>query len=269
MSYFEVTCVDKGIFRIWEKKNNGVAEYVIIGDDKALLIDTGYGGKGLYDVVKSITTKPLITVNSHYHPDHSADNCYFENVYVNTPDIPVNGKSDFGMLIKQLSDGFAPAGKLIGAIFPPFDDSSVNYIPMNDGDVFDLGGRTVTVHEFHGHTRGSVMFYENKTNALFTNDSCNYGQWLFTNPEATVREYTDEVGKLYEKFKTVDKVYFSHLKKTAKPDFFIEFYDYMKKLPTKFTIRLYFKGFTSPLCLSLGSMPTYGFACAFYFKNQL
>lgn len=269
MSYFTVTCIDKGIFRIWENKNNGVAEYVIVGDDKAMLIDTGYGGNGLFEEVKKITDKPLVTVNSHYHPDHSADNRYFGKVYVNAPDIPVDGQSDFTKMIDTLVKGFPPAGKVIGRVFPPFDDSEVEYIPMNDGDVFDLGGRTVTVYECHGHTRGSVMFTESKTNSLFTNDSCNYGQWLFTNPAITVKEYTEMVGKLREEFKDISKVYFSHLKTTAKPDFFDEFYDCLKEIPSGKTIKIPFKGFDSPLCISFGKMKTYGMSAVFYFENQL
>lgn len=270
MGYFSVDKVDSGIWRIWEKKNVGVAEYVIVGDEKALLIDTGYGGKGLKELIrKEVTRLPLIVVNSHYHPDHSADNGCFGTVYINGRDIPVDGESDFGRLMKKVGDGFAPAGKILDSAFPPFDDSKVNYIPMSDGDTFELGGRTVTVHEFPGHTRGSVMFTDSKTKALFTNDSCNNSTWLFTDPDVKSGEYAERVSALCDKFRDIEKVYYSHLKKTTGTDYFEKYGAFMKNLSKAPKIVIPLKGLDSPLCIGFGKAKGYGIVCSFFFRNQI
>lgn len=269
MSGYQVKKCDDGIFRLWEKKNVGVAEYLILGDEKAMLIDTGYGRNGLKQQVESMTDKPLIVVNSHYHPDHSADNAAFGRVYVHPNDIPVNGTSDFQELVKKLVKGFKPVGKIIDFVFPPFDDSSVEYIPMNDGDVFDLGGRKITVHAFRGHTRGSVMFTDDKTDALFTNDCCNYGTWLFTDPEIKLSEYIDSVMKLKEKYSGIKKVYFAHVKKELTTDFFNEYGAFLKKIPRSFKIKLPLRGLPSPLYIAIGKTPSTFPVLLFYFRNQM
>lgn len=268
MAGYGVKKCDDGIFRLWEKKNVGVAEYLILGEDKAMLIDTGYGNNGLKQQVESMTNLPLIVVNSHYHPDHSADNAQFGKVYLHPDDIPVNGSSDFQRLVNKLADGFKPMGKLLNFMFPPFDDSTVEYIPMNDGDVFDLGGRKITVHAFRGHTKGSVMFTDDKTRALFTNDCCNYGTWLFTDPETKLSEYSEAVLKLKEQYKDIKKVYFAHVKKELTTDFFTDYGSFLKRIPKALKIKLPLRGLHSPLCIAIGKTKA-GISLLFYFSNQM
>ena len=57
--------------------------YLLEGDEKALLIDTGYGAENLREYVEKLTSKPILVVNTHYHPDHAAGNGEFEAVYMN------------------------------------------------------------------------------------------------------------------------------------------------------------------------------------------
>ena len=270
MAPFVKKQTDDGIYRIREKKNVGVAEYVIIGDDKAMLIDTGYGHNGLREFVEqNVTDLPLVVVNSHYHPDHSADNQYFGKVHIGGADIPIDGKSDFSQLMKKIGDGFAPAGKLLNFLFPPFDDSKVEYVPFEDGEIFDLGGRTVTVHDFPGHTRGSVLFEESKTHGLFTNDSVNNSTWLFTNPTLNLKDYTERVCDLKKRFPDVKKVYFSHIYKELTTDFFDEYGEFLKRVGKSFRISIPFKGLSSPLCIVFGKTKHFGIVCTFIFKNQI
>lgn len=270
MSYFKTENFADGIIRIWEKKNNGVAEYVIIGNNKALLIDTGYGGHGLKELIeRKVTDKPLIVVNSHYHPDHSADNAFFGEVHVCEEDIPQNGVSDFGILVDKVSKGFPPMGKFLHLLFPAFDDSSVKYIPMHDGEQFELGDRTVTVHKFPGHTRGAAMFTDDKTGILFAGDHCTNSTWLFTDPEADSSEYAERAALLEEKFKNVTKVCYSHLKFTTGTDFFTLYSEFMKNISKAARVTIPLKGLPSPLCIAFGRIKKYGFVCSFLFKSQI
>ena len=56
---------------------------MIVGTEKAMLIDTGYDYGDLKRVVKSITEKPLYIVNTHGHVDHTSANALFdEKVYI-------------------------------------------------------------------------------------------------------------------------------------------------------------------------------------------
>lgn len=56
--------------------------YLLEGEEKALLLDTGYGVGNLREYVERLTEKPVIVANTHYHPDHSAGNGEFEQVYL-------------------------------------------------------------------------------------------------------------------------------------------------------------------------------------------
>ena len=56
--------------------------YLLEGNEKALLLDTGYGVGNLRECVERLTDKPILVANTHYHPDHSAGNGEFEEVMV-------------------------------------------------------------------------------------------------------------------------------------------------------------------------------------------
>ena len=44
--------------------------YLLIGEERACLIDTMNGYNDLSKVVKDLTDKPVVVVNTHGHPDH-------------------------------------------------------------------------------------------------------------------------------------------------------------------------------------------------------
>ena len=58
--------IAKNTYKIDE---SGVANcYLLLGDDKALLIDTGCGAGNLKEAVSKLTHKPLIVAVTHRHP---------------------------------------------------------------------------------------------------------------------------------------------------------------------------------------------------------
>ena len=85
MEYFTIYKYNDTLYQI--KDALGVLSTLIIGCDKALLFDTGYGIGNLKEEVERITTKPLIVVNSHGHMDHACGNYLFEKVYIHPDDI--------------------------------------------------------------------------------------------------------------------------------------------------------------------------------------
>ena len=58
--------------------------YLLEGDEMAMLIDTGYGIGHLRDYVEKLTDKPVVVVNTHFHPDHAAGNDEWEEVSFST-----------------------------------------------------------------------------------------------------------------------------------------------------------------------------------------
>ena len=77
--------LDDRIYRITEL--GSVHRYLVVGDKKALLVDTGWGFSDFRPLIAEITLLPLIVVNSHGHSDHCFGNYYFDEVYLNEKDL--------------------------------------------------------------------------------------------------------------------------------------------------------------------------------------
>ena len=72
---------------VWLIDESGAVNmYLVTGQDSALLIDTGTGAGNLLECVRSITSLPLIVVNTHGHPDHAGSNYRFEKIFAHPED---------------------------------------------------------------------------------------------------------------------------------------------------------------------------------------
>ena len=81
-NWFEVYKIRPGVFAIYEPHQlEEVISYLVIGKDKALLLDTGMGISNIQAVVAALTKLPVSVVNSHTHNDHVGDNWRFSDIY--------------------------------------------------------------------------------------------------------------------------------------------------------------------------------------------
>ena len=64
---------------------------LIIGEEKAALIDSGMGlfGAELRELVNSLTDKPIVNILTHGHPDHIFGNVYFDGALLHPADLPL------------------------------------------------------------------------------------------------------------------------------------------------------------------------------------
>ena len=92
--------------------------YLIIGTERALLIDTGIGIGNIRSVVETMTHLPYDVVNTHHHYDHVGGNGRFSMVYAHKKAIPADDPFESSLV----TETFNP-GKLIGLI--PFWISSI------------------------------------------------------------------------------------------------------------------------------------------------
>lgn len=150
--------------------------YLLEGEERALLIDTGYGAGNLRAYVEKLTDKPILVANTHFHPDHAAGNGEFEQVY--------------------LSKGEAvdsPSVNNPGAV--PFDITKLPYpdyekMYIGEGDKIELGGRTIEVLDVKpAHCNSSLFFLDRGHRMFFCGDELEAAQVnLFdnsANPEAS------------------------------------------------------------------------------------
>src|SRR5271169_3626248 len=69
--WFEVYKVVPGVFAIYEPHQaEETIGYLIVGEKRALLFDTGMGISDVKKVVTELTKLPIVVLNSHTHDDH-------------------------------------------------------------------------------------------------------------------------------------------------------------------------------------------------------
>lgn len=149
--------------------------YLLEGEEKALLIDTGYGVGNLRAHVEKLTDKPILVTNTHFHPDHSAGNGEFEQVY-----------------LSRGSEIDAPSVNNPGAV--PFDITKLPHpdyekIFIGEGYQFELGGRTIEVLDVKpAHCNSSLFFLDRGHRMFFCGDELEAAQVMMfdnsSNPDA-------------------------------------------------------------------------------------
>jgi glyoxylase-like metal-dependent hydrolase (beta-lactamase superfamily II) len=81
-TWFEVYKVAPGVFAIYEPhQSEETISYLIVGNKRALLFDTGLGIGNLRRTTSELTRLPIMVLNSHTHNDHVGDNWQFDSVY--------------------------------------------------------------------------------------------------------------------------------------------------------------------------------------------
>ena len=150
--------------------------YLLEGEEKALLIDTGYGTNTLAAFVKTLTDKPLLVANTHFHPDHAGGNGEFPRILLHH-----NWEADKGAV--------QPGPNL------PFDISALPYpdyekVLLCDGDIIDLGNRKIRVLEICAHSNSSLAFLDEDHRFLICGDELEVAQVLLY-PLSGSDEYYD------------------------------------------------------------------------------
>lgn len=136
---------------------------LILGDFRALLIDTGYGIGDYRGYIESLTNLPVTVVNTHGHIDHASGNSQFGSAWLSPLDWDLaDWHTSLDMRLHSDGSRDYPEDLVDG----PWEKE-----PLTPGTVFDLGGRTVTAYACAGHTQGSMSFLDSRTGLLFTGDN--------------------------------------------------------------------------------------------------
>ena len=160
--------------------------FFIQGTKSALLIDTGFGFGELKNTVSSLTSLPIIVVNTHGHIDHTSGNFQFNEAYIHDDDLSIaketfttKCRTDF--VERYGAKAILPKNFSIDKwINTKFDD----FIPLKNKTYFDLGDRIVDIIHTPGHTAGSICFLDNKTGFLISGDSVTEGNLLLNLDES-------------------------------------------------------------------------------------
>jgi len=161
--------------------------YLVLGKEKALLVDTGFGLSDLKSFVGTLTGLPLTVMNTHVHPDHSGGNGQFDVVYVGEHETQ---ETDNGVLFYTIP-GQRDACEAVKRC------GGYRFAHLRDGQRVDLGDRVLRCVEIPGHTRGSMALFDENTRLLLSGDAILkrvfYGAGV---PLSTYRAALERAGQL-------------------------------------------------------------------------
>jgi glyoxylase-like metal-dependent hydrolase (beta-lactamase superfamily II) len=173
--WFEVYRVADGIFAIYEPGQfEEVISFLIVGETKALLFDTGLGIGDIRRVVAGLTDLDVIVLNSHTHYDHIGGNYQFDVIYAldtdytrrNAKGSTTEAVAEFiqeGWVWKPFPDGFSAQDFRSR----PFGISRF----VTNGERIDLGGRVLEVLATPGHAPDALCLMDRENRLLFTGDT--------------------------------------------------------------------------------------------------
>ena len=117
-----------------------VRQFLIVGEDKALLIDAGFEDGDVYETARAITDLPVEVILTHGDMDHAGGLAPFGGCWLN--------RADWGL-----------AG------------GDVRLEPLEEGDVFTCGDFRLETIAIPGHTYGSMAFADWDRKLLLPGDS--------------------------------------------------------------------------------------------------
>ena len=197
--WFEVYEVVPAVLAIYEPHQaEETISYLILGQKKALLFDTGMGISDIRKVTDELTHLPIVVLNSHTHNDHVGGNWEFETVYgMDTDFTRTNAKGSR----QDAQDELGP-GMICGELPKGFDSKAYSTRPwkisrfLHDQDKIDLGGRTVEVLSTPGHTPDAVSLLDRAQGLLFTGDTYYPAPIWIYRPETNLDQYVASVKRL-------------------------------------------------------------------------
>ena len=171
-NWFTIDRIDENTYiiseyRHWEETHC----YLLNGDERSLLIDTGLGICNISEVIFRLTDKPVTAVATHIHWDHIGGHKYYPDFYAHEAELHwLNG--GFPQPLETIK------GHVVDRCELPqgFDINDYKFFQgkptrtLRGGEHIKLGGRTIEVIHTPGHSPGHMCFWEEKTGYLFTGD---------------------------------------------------------------------------------------------------
>lgn len=168
----------------WRIEDGFVRFFLLVGSNKAALIDSGVSHIDIRKLASEFTDLPLILINTHGDMDHSAGTGEFSEIYMT--------KEDY--LGCRMDEKF-PRTKLIA---------------INDRDIIDLGNRTLEIITIPGHTKGSVAILDVEKRYLFAGDSVQKGHIYMFGAHRDPDSFENSLNVLINESERYDKVIASH-----------------------------------------------------------
>lgn len=220
-SWFEVYKPARGVFAIYEPHQaEETISYLIVGQKRALLFDTGMGISDIKKVVEELTKLPVVVLNSHTHDDHVGGNWEFDTIYgMDTKFTRTNAKGS-----REDAQAEITPDQICGELPKGFDPKMYATRPwtiatfLQDDDRIDLGERNLEVIATPGHTPDAISLFDRANGLLFTGDTYYPAPiWLYR-PETDLNAYAASIRRLAALAPQVKVVLGAHNIPVASPE---------------------------------------------------
>ena len=221
--WFDVYRLTEGTFAIYEPNQFEEAiSYLVLGVERGVLVDTGTGIGDIRAVVEELTDLPVSVVLTHEHYDHVAGAWRFEQIMLYDNDVALarvrGGRDNASLqqylvedyLWKPLPEDFDPETWTI----PPFDPTHM----VHDGDIIDLGDRTLEVIYTPGHCPGQMCLLDSGNRLLLTGDHFYPGPLYAYPDDVDIDDYMASNSKLVERLDEFDYLLSGHNDPWVKSD---------------------------------------------------
>ncbi len=227
--WFEVYEIREGVFAIYEPGQfEEVISYLVTGEERALLFDTGLGIGDIAKLVGELTPLEVAVLNSHTHYDHVGGNFAFDTIY--GTDLEFTRQNAAGRSHGEVAESVGK-GWIWKETPPGFSAESFESRPftvtdiVQDGQLIDLGGTTVEVLLTPGHAPDAICLLDRDRRLLFTGDTF-YPATLYAHlPGASLRYYEQTAKRLATLVDEVDLLLPGHNEPTLPSSELLAFRD--------------------------------------------
>lgn len=238
---------------IWSIRIRTVWSTIIVGPERAMLIDTGYGAGDMKQLVKElIGDMELIVVNTHTHGDHTLGNVQFEKVYMHKYAVPTMQKYQderderkwryYNEPVKALQRYMKNNGAFEEKDMQPFRPYEM--VGCENHTVWNLGGdHEVELIYLPGHDYAGCVFLDRKNRILFGGDSLLYVAGMGGNPQtggrppkmpyseyACVEAFHNELQELVKRMDEFDCIFMGHMVQGADKRLVTDMYECTKRI---------------------------------------
>ncbi|NHJ47330.1 MAG: MBL fold metallo-hydrolase [Asgard group archaeon] len=174
--------------------------YLLIGEEKALLFDTGMGAASIKQEVEALTQKEVIVLNSHTHYDHVGGNYEFANVWAFDNDYEMQRlkKGDYTeKRLKNFDDS-----NICAELPSGFDKDNYHIKPsviskkIKHLERIELGSRELLIHHTPGHSPASICIQDFQYKLLFTGDTLYLGEMYLDLEGSVIEQYFKSIDHL-------------------------------------------------------------------------
>ncbi|MBO4339643.1 MAG: MBL fold metallo-hydrolase [Clostridia bacterium] len=232
MRKLPVNKICDGVFLLDEF--GGTNCYLVVGSERALLIDCGTGFADLKGTVESIIDLPLTVIATHGHCDHIGGAGAFPEIYIHKDDTAFINRIQFTVPVRKIfSMGVGDARRQgVKVSDVKKGEYKTKFIPIDESFSLDLGGKQIKIKHTPGHSKGSIAVIDETDKIIFSGDNVCDALWLFLPGGLSVEEWLPSAQWLYEMSKSY-RVFWGHRNAELKSEYILQVITWGKEIMAK------------------------------------